>query len=584
MAARRQTRNNSVEEEDAELPEEASKTTGRSTRKRTVKDMAESEEDPEKQRLQKAHSKHYIVIMFFDQRCMMLNMAGQKAGQKWKLDNRAVYGENLQVGDFIIVQHPFNMDQLQQWSRAGIRMVTSVRKSADGLVKQLEERAIGRSRKKACERLSPSHQEKEQSFVNGLFADLDGPKSTADREASPENYLPEESQQLDLPMTQDNDSSLGEENSAIARQSIPDQPIIPTPLSSCSTGQGRDRHREASPASRFTSNGGQWKFDPFTGRRLTGTDPHYPHDVFVNGSPSRLSRHQKNHRVPGLTGARTPKTTDEWRARIVMIDQRKTGIPFWKSREVWPCAMNLVADLLPDPAIRSNADVRARESSGAMKMMKKLKVIGSLQYMFQCQENTHMFTRIEPSVPKARVPEAVERNWCLQVLQGYCSGLTPLQKNLLQRVKNSMENPGYGKEEMYPGSLRWVLTARFSVFKKQLRSNLMLDAVDLALLLFGSHNTAMAICTGRNFGLQAALGRDTVIDITGWINTYHPHCVKNPAVHISVEDLLGAFSKRLTYYRKASSTSDYDRYGAGASTSKARDSPVPYIDEEEGHL
>ncbi|GAV06194.1 hypothetical protein RvY_16220 [Ramazzottius varieornatus] len=133
-------------------------------------------------------------------------------------------------------------------------------------------------------------------------------------------------------------------------------------------------------------------------------------------------------------------------------------------------------------------------------------------------------------------------------------------------------------------SLRWVLTARFSVFKKQLRSNPMLDAVDLALLLFGSHKTAMAICTGRNFGLQAALGRDTVIDITGWINTYHPHCVKNPAVHISVEDLLGAFSKRLTYYRKASSTSDYDRYGAGASTSKERDSPVPYIDEEEGDL
>ncbi|GAV09890.1 hypothetical protein RvY_19357, partial [Ramazzottius varieornatus] len=242
MAARRRTRNNSVEEEDAELPEEASKTTGRSTRKRTVKDMAESEEDPEKQRLQKAHSKHYIVIMFVDQRCMMLNMAGQKAGQKWKLDDRAVYGDNLQVGDFIIVQHPFKMDQFQQWSRAEIRMVTSVRKSADGLVKQLEERAIGRSRKKACEQLSPSHQEKEQSFVNGLFADLDGPKSTPDREPSPENYLPEESQQLDLPMTQDNDSSLGEENSAIARQSIPDQAIIPTPLSSCSTGQGRDRH------------------------------------------------------------------------------------------------------------------------------------------------------------------------------------------------------------------------------------------------------------------------------------------------------------------------------------------------------
>ncbi|GAV04504.1 hypothetical protein RvY_14773 [Ramazzottius varieornatus] len=147
-----------------------------------------------------------------------------------------------------------------------------------------------------------------------------------------------------------------------------------------------------------------------------------------------------------------------------------------------------------------------------------------------------------------------------------------------------MQNPGYGKEEMFPGSLRWVLTARFSVFKKQVRSNPMLDAVDLALLLFGSHKTAMAICTGRNFGLQAALGRDTVIDITGWINTYHPHCVKNPAVHISVEDLLRAFSKRLTYYRKASSTSDYDRYGAGASTSKERDSPVPYIDEEEGDL
>ncbi|GAU91884.1 hypothetical protein RvY_04059 [Ramazzottius varieornatus] len=60
MAARRRARDNSVEEEDAELPEEASKTTGRSTRKRTVKDMAESEEDPEKQRLQKAHSKRKL--------------------------------------------------------------------------------------------------------------------------------------------------------------------------------------------------------------------------------------------------------------------------------------------------------------------------------------------------------------------------------------------------------------------------------------------------------------------------------------------------------------------------------------------
>ena len=78
-----------------------------------------------------------------------------------------------------------------------------------------------------------------------------------------------------------------------------------------------------------------------------------------------------------------------------------------------------------------------------------------------------------------------------------------------------MENPGYGKQELYPNSMRWVLTTRIKVFEQHLRVNPMMDAVDLALLLFGSRKTAMTICAGRNFGLQAALGRDTVIDIIG---------------------------------------------------------------------
>ena len=37
---------------------------------------------------------------------------------------------------------------------------------------------------------------------------------------------------------------------------------------------------------------------------------------------------------------------------------------------------------------------------------------------------------------------------------------------------------------------------------------------------------------------------------SGWINNYHPNCIANLAVRISSEDLLSAFSKKMSYYRK----------------------------------
>ena len=44
--------------------------------------------------------------------------------------------------------------------------------------------------------------------------------------------------------------------------------------------------------------------------------------------------------------------------------------------------------------------------------------------------------------------------------------------------------------------------------------------------------------------------------IPGWINSYHPNCMANLAASITSEDLLTAFSKRLTYYHKERQASD----------------------------
>ena len=76
-------------------------------------------------------------------------------------------------------------------------------------------------------------------------------------------------------------------------------------------------------------------------------------------------------------------------------------------------------------------------------------------------------------------------------------------------------------------------------------------------------------------------GKQNLLFFLGWINTYHPQCEKNPAAHISVEDLLAAFSKRLTYYRKAESAKEPAHWDNGASTSQKRDSPSPTWDDDE---
>ena len=136
--------------------------------------MAEPDEDPEKQRLQNVHTKgklrtycrncrsgipflkfqavmhslvlilDYIVVLFADQRCTLLHVGGARSSLNWRLDDRAVYGETLQLGDFLIVKHPLKMDRLQQSSKAEVRLVTTDRKAAELLVKQLEEAAIVR--------------------------------------------------------------------------------------------------------------------------------------------------------------------------------------------------------------------------------------------------------------------------------------------------------------------------------------------------------------------------------------------------------------------------------------------------------
>ena len=42
-----------------------------------------------------------------------------------------------------------------------------------------------------------------------------------------------------------------------------------------------------------------------------------------------------------------------------------------------------------------------------------------------------------------------------------------------------------------------------------------MDTVDLALLLFGTRDTASSIFTGKHFGLRGAQGPDVVADIIG---------------------------------------------------------------------
>ena len=97
----------------------------------------------------------------------------------------------------------------------------------------------------------------------------------------------------------------------------------------------------------------------------------------------------------------------------------------------------------------------------------------------------------------------------------FSGNLTPHQKLLLQRVKDSIKTGGHGKEELFPHSDRYVLSTRFSVFRSHLRKNPLMDAVDLALLLFGTRDTALSIFTGKHYGLRAALGQDVVDDIIG---------------------------------------------------------------------
>ena len=97
----------------------------------------------------------------------------------------------------------------------------------------------------------------------------------------------------------------------------------------------------------------------------------------------------------------------------------------------------------------------------------------------------------------------------------FLGNLSPHQKLLLQRVKESLKTGGHGKEELYPHSDRYVLTTRFSVFRSQLRKNPLMDAVDLALLLCGTRDIALSIFTGQHFGLRGALGPDVVADIIG---------------------------------------------------------------------
>ena len=75
------------------------------------------------------------------------------------------------------------------------------------------------------------------------------------------------------------------------------------------------------------------------------------------------------------------------------------------------------------------------------------------------------------------------------------------------------------KEELFPHSGRYISSTRFRTFKNELHKNPVTDAVNLAIILFGSNDVALYLFQGKGFGCQAALGGDVIRDIIGMRKT-----------------------------------------------------------------
>ena len=75
------------------------------------------------------------------------------------------------------------------------------------------------------------------------------------------------------------------------------------------------------------------------------------------------------------------------------------------------------------------------------------------------------------------------------------------------------------KEELFPRSGRFICSTRFRTFKNELHKNPITDAVNLAIILFGSIDVALQLFEGKGFGIQAALGSDVIKDIIGMTET-----------------------------------------------------------------
>ena len=75
------------------------------------------------------------------------------------------------------------------------------------------------------------------------------------------------------------------------------------------------------------------------------------------------------------------------------------------------------------------------------------------------------------------------------------------------------------KEELFPGSRRYLSSTRFKSFQKHMHKSPVNDAVHLAVLIFGCRDTMMKIFNGDHHGLTTVLGEDVVNDLIGKART-----------------------------------------------------------------
>ncbi|XP_055338520.1 uncharacterized protein LOC129588360 [Paramacrobiotus metropolitanus] len=140
---------------------------------------------------------------------------------------------------------------------------------------------------------------------------------------------------------------------------------------------------------------------------------------------------------------------------------------------------------------------------------------------------------------------------------------TEEQTALLGQLRRQWRTRSADVVELFPGSGHYLPAARFQNFKVNLTpARVLMDAVNLALLFFGSEDNALRLFTGDRFGLKGAFGNDLLRDVLGYINQYHPGILAKRAMPIKEIELLQAFSRKLYYYRRNHSKPDQSGYAA----------------------